>query len=93
MGIDKLDEALGRFERALLTLEEKVAARSSAAGRIGEIESEVETLRQDRARLARDLELLRGKAAALADSSKTAAGKIDAAMSRIRTVLHAGAAE
>ena len=34
-----------------------------------------------------------GKAGELADTSKTAAGKIDAAMSRIRAVLHSNTPE
>ena len=43
--------------------------------------------------LAGEIELVRSKAGELADTSKTAAGKIDAAMSRIRAVLHSNVPE
>lgn len=91
--IDKLDEAFRRFEQAIRQLEDGLARHAGSADRIGTVENEAESLRQDRARLASELELLRGKAGALADSSRTAAGKIDAAMSRIRSVLHSNVAE
>ncbi|WP_395689211.1 DUF4164 family protein [Aestuariivirga sp.] len=93
MGIDKLDEAIERFEGAMSQIEDRVAARLAADGRFGEIENEVESLRRERARLEHELGFLRSKAGALAESSKSAAGKIDAAMSRIRAVLHSGVAE
>ena len=86
--IHNLDEAFLRFEAALRRIEQAVAGRSDGQGRLVELASEAESLRRDRARLSHELDLVRSKAGELADTSKTAAGKIDAAMSRIRAVLH-----
>ena len=91
--IDNLDEAFRRFESALRRLEDAAASRADDASRLAGVEEEAEALRRDRARLANELDLLRSKAGALADSSRSAAGKIDAAMSRIRAVLHSNVAE
>ena len=49
--------------------------------------------RKDRSKLAHELDLVRSKAGELVDTSKQAAGKIDAAMSRIRAVLHSNSGE
>jgi predicted nucleic acid-binding Zn-ribbon protein len=91
--IQKLDEAFLRFEVALQRIEEAVVQRITAEKRMAELESEGESLRRDKARLTHELDLLRSKASELADSSKSAAGKIDAAMSRIRAVLHSNTPE
>ena len=61
--------------------------------RVEQLESETEALRRDRTRLAHELDLVRSKASELVDTSKNAAGKIDAAMSRIRAVLHSNSPE
>jgi hypothetical protein len=45
-------------------------------------------LRGDRAKIASELDLVRNKATELVTTNKSAVGKIDAAMSRIRAVLH-----
>jgi predicted nucleic acid-binding Zn-ribbon protein len=92
-GIQKLDEAFQRFEAALRLFEEAVAKKAGAKARLAELESEAETLRKDKARLTGELDLVRSKAGELVDSSKNAAGKIDAAMSRIRAVLHSNMPE
>jgi predicted nuclease with TOPRIM domain len=91
--IQKLDEAFQRFEAALSRVEQAVGNKSDGRVRIVELESEAESLKRDRARLAHELDLVRSKAGELADTSKTAAGKIDAAMSRIRAVLHSNTPE
>ncbi|WP_374332413.1 DUF4164 family protein [Aestuariivirga sp.] len=91
--IQKLDEAFLRFEAALRRVEQAVGNRSDGRTRIVELESEAESLKRDRARLAHELDLVRSKAGELVDTSKTAAGKIDAAMSRIRAVLHSNTPE
>ena len=91
--IQKLDEAFQRFEAALSRVEQAVGNKSDGRVRIVELESEAESLKRDRARLAHELDLVRSKAGELADTSKTAAGKIDAAMSRIRSVLHSNTPE
>ena len=91
--IQKLDEAFLRFEAALRRIEQAVGNETDGRARIIELESEAESLKRDRARLAHELDLVRSKAGELADTSKTAAGKIDAAMSRIRAVLHSNTPE
>jgi hypothetical protein len=92
-GIHRLDEALARFEAAMAVLEDAVAAKAEEERRVIELEGEAETLRRDRSRLATEIDLLRDKAGELAVTSRSAAGKIDAAMSRIRAVLHSNAPE
>lgn len=91
--IQKLDEAFLRFEAALRRVEQAVAGKFEGRTRIVELESEAESLKRERARLTHELDLVRSKAGELADTSKTAAGKIDAAMSRIRAVLHSNTPE
>jgi len=91
--IQKLDEAFQRFEAALRRIEQAVAGKFEGRTRIVELEGEAESLKRDRARLTHELDLVRSKAGELADTSKTAAGKIDAAMSRIRAVLHSNTPE
>ena len=84
----KLDEAFQRFEAALRHVEDAVTQSTEGQKRVEQLESETEALRRDRTRLAHELDLVRSKASELVDTSKNAAGKIDAAMSRIRAVLH-----
>jgi len=91
--IEKLDEAFQRFEVALRRFEEAVGKTAERKARMAELESEAESLRKDKAQLTQELELVRTKAGELADTGKNAAGKIDAAMSRIRAVLHSNAPE
>ena len=92
-GIEKLDEAFQRFEATLRRFEETVGKAAESKTRLAELESEAESLRKDKTRLSHELELVRSKAGELADTGKSAAGKIDAAMSRIRAVLHSNAPE
>ncbi|PZF78560.1 hypothetical protein DK847_01765 [Aestuariivirga litoralis] len=91
--IQKLDEAFLRFEAALRRVEQAVGMSTDGHQRIIALEHEAESLKRERARLAHELDLVRSKAGELADTSKTAAGKIDAAMSRIRAVLHSNTPE
>jgi predicted nuclease with TOPRIM domain len=92
-GIEKLDEAFQRFEAALRRFDEVVEKTVEGKSRLTELESEAESLRKDKTRLTHELDLVRSKAGELADTGKSAAGKIDAAMSRIRAVLHSNAPE
>lgn len=89
----KLDEAFRQFEAALQVIESAVGKQTAVKKRVGELEDEAESLRRDKIRLTQEIDLVRVKAGELADSSKSAAGKIDAAMSRIRAVLHTNAPE
>ena len=92
-GIHKLDEAFLRFETALRRVEGALGRKAEWRNRQAELETEAESLRKDKARLAHELDLVRSKAGELVDTSKNAAGKIDAAMSRIRAVLHSNTPE
>lgn len=92
-GIHRLGEALARFEAALEAIEHAVAAKADDERRVFELEGEAESLRRDRSRLATEIDMLRDKAGELVVTSRDAAGKIDAAMSRIRAVLHSNAPE
>lgn len=89
----KLDEAFQRFDAALRQFEAAIVRRTGGSKRLEELESEAEVLRRDRSKLTHELDLVRTKAGELVDTSKNAAGKIDAAMSRIRAVLHSNAPE
>lgn len=85
---EKLDEAFQRFESALRLFETALAKKQGVEQKAQSLASEAEALRRDRSKLAGELDLVRAKAGELVSTSKQAAGKIDAAMSRIRAVLH-----
>jgi Domain of unknown function (DUF4164) len=77
----KLNEAFDRFDAALGAFEAALSKRQSAV-------VEADALRGDRSKIASELDLVRTKASELVNMNKFAVGKIDAAMSRIRAVLH-----
>ena len=77
----KLSDAFDRFDAALKSFEAALAKKQEIAG-------EADALRGDRAKIASELDLVRTKATELVTTNKSAVGKIDAAMSRIRAVLH-----
>ena len=52
-----LDEAMKRFENALGLLEATVARRLESEGRRGDLETELQIMQDDRARLAVELDL------------------------------------
>ncbi len=93
MVTEKLDEAFQRFEEALERFEAVILRKTEDQKRMESLEGEAETLRRDRTRLGHELDLVRSKAGELVDTSKNAAGKIDAAMSRIRAVLHSNSGD
>ena len=84
----KLNDAIGRFDSALRQFEAALARSGEERRRTDTIEGEAALLRQDRKRLEGELDQVRPKAFELVDTSKKAVGKIDAAMSRIRAVIH-----
>jgi Domain of unknown function (DUF4164) len=84
----KLDEALARFESALRQFEGAFAQSEEERIRAKSYQGEADTLRTDRERLSAELALLQKKAFEFASMGTKAAGKIDAAMSRIRAVIH-----
>ena len=84
----KLETAFVRFEAALGQFEAALARRAELEHRAITAQDEAEALRLDRSKLAQELDAVRSKATDLVDTSKKAVNKIDAAMSRIRAVLH-----
>jgi hypothetical protein len=84
----RLNDAIGRFDTALRQFEAALVRSDEDRRRTDTVKGEAEALRQDRRRLEGELDQVRTKAFELVDTSKKAVGKIDAAMSRIRAVMH-----
>lgn len=84
----KLEDVFNRFDLALGQFEAAVSRKAEMKQRAETLAHEADALRRDRSKLAHELDLVRSKAGELVSTSKQAAGKIDAAMSRIRAVLH-----
>jgi predicted DNA-binding protein (UPF0251 family) len=84
----KLDAAFDRFEASLRQFEAALQRRAEFEKRANLLQGEAEALRLDRTKLAQELDAVRVKASDLVDTSKKAVNKIDAAMSRIRAVIH-----
>lgn len=84
----KFDQSLTRFEQALGLVEQALAKKRVTETRLRALEQQAQGHTTDQQRLDRELALVRAKAAELVDTSKQAAGKIDSAVSRIRSVLH-----
>lgn len=84
----KLDEAISLFDAALRQFEAAVARQNERKSHEESLEAAAEALRLDRSRLAQELDGVRTKANDLVSTNQKAVGKIDAAMSRIRAVLH-----
>lgn len=68
--------------------ESSVNKKQDTDSLVQSLAGEAEALRGDRVRIAQELEMVRAKAHELVATNKNAVGKIDAAMSRIRAVLH-----
>jgi Domain of unknown function (DUF4164) len=88
----RLENALARFNASLRQCEGALTRARDMHDQAKAYKIEAETLRQDRVTLAQDLELIRTKASDLVSINGKAVGRIDAAMSRIRAVLHSNTA-
>ena len=86
--VNKLDAAFARFEKALGQFEGAMKSSIDETRRLKALEEGAAMIQRDQQRLNRELDQVRVKAAELVDTSKQAAGKIDTAMGRIRSVLH-----
>ena len=86
--VHRLNEAFDRFEAAMRLFESSLTKKQDTESLVQSLAGEAEALRGDRVRIAQELELVRSKAHELVATNKNAVGKIDAAMSRIRAVLH-----
>jgi hypothetical protein len=84
----RLDQAFDRFETALRQFEAALSRQHEQSHRDELVRGEAEALRLDRSRMAQELDDVRSRATSLVGTNKKAVGKIDAAMSRIRAVLH-----
>ncbi|CAN5417843.1 hypothetical protein BH10PSE7_BH10PSE7_32850 [soil metagenome] len=84
----RLDDAFERFELALRQFEAALARQNEHVRQSEVARGVAESLRMDRSRLAQELDTVRSKATDLVSTNQQAVGKIDAAMSRIRAVLH-----
>jgi predicted nucleic acid-binding Zn-ribbon protein len=91
----RLESAAARFDMALSRFETVAAKKQGETQRLATLTTEAAALRNDQHRmrseqqqLVRDLDLVKTKAKELVDTTRQAAGKIDSAMSRIRSVLH-----
>jgi DnaJ-domain-containing protein 1 len=89
----KLDEAFNRFDAALRQFEAALERQNEHKSHEESLEAAAEALRLDRSRLAQELDGVRAKATDLVATNQKAVGKIDAAMSRIRAVLHSNSGE
>jgi DNA anti-recombination protein RmuC len=86
--LSKLENALDRFEAALRRIEVAMVRSHERDQKAKLVAGEADALRHDRSRLAQELDDVRSKASELIGNNKEAVNKIDAAMSRIRAVLH-----
>jgi hypothetical protein len=86
--LTKLENAFDRFEAALRRIEVAMVRSQERDQRAKVVAGEADALRHDRSRLAQELDDVRSKASELIGNNKEAVNKIDAAMSRIRAVLH-----
>jgi hypothetical protein len=86
----KLDKALQRFDDAITELEAafiRVKERPAPVAPEAPSNGEVEALRADRAKLAGELDEVRGNANRLMENNHKAAEKVASAMVRIKSVL------
>ncbi len=79
--------SLDRFEAALRRLEASMAHAGEREASLAAAKGEADALRQDRARLADELDQVRAKASELDEANRQAQRRVELAMSRIRKVL------
>ncbi|MEM9472839.1 MAG: DUF4164 family protein [Pseudomonadota bacterium] len=83
----ELDKAIAHFEQAMRQLEAAWAQAEQNQGKITKLNTEASALKDDRARLAGELDEVRAKAEELTEASRQAARRIELAMARVRTVI------
>jgi predicted nuclease with TOPRIM domain len=82
-----LDKAIEQLEQAMRQLEAAWAQSERNQETISKLSGEAETLKEDRAKLANELDEVRARAEELAEANRQAARRIDLAMARVRTVI------
>jgi hypothetical protein len=88
----RLESALARFNASLRQCEAALSRARDMHDQAKTFKTEADALRHDRATLVKDIEIIRTKATDLVSINGKAVGRIDAAMSRIRAVLHSNTA-
>jgi predicted nuclease with TOPRIM domain len=83
----QLDQAIEHFEQAMRQLEAAWAQSEQNQGTIQKLNTEGAALKEDRARLAGELDEVRAHAEQLAEANRQAARRIELAMARVRTVI------
>ena len=83
----KVEQALDRFEAAMRNMEAAMVRVQEREAAVETAKGEAHALREDRARLTRELDEVRAKASELADANAQASRRIDLAMARVKTVL------
>ncbi len=83
----RIEDALTRFEAALEGLETAIARARQEANKPEVPDGETAALREDRARLAEELDQVRDNANKLLEANTEAESRIASAMERIQSVL------
>lgn len=83
----KLNKAIEQFEQAMRQLEAAWAQAEQNKDTVSKMEGEAVAMKEDRAKLASELDEVRAKAEELAEANRQAARRIDLAMARVRTVI------
>jgi len=83
----QLDQAIAHFEQAMRQLEAAWAQTEQNYGKITKLNTEASALKEDRAKLAGELDEVRARADDLAEASRQAARRIELAMARVKTVI------
>jgi hypothetical protein len=85
--MSRLDSAMARFAAALDKLDQALARRPAAARLDDALAKELRGLKEDRTRLASELERLNGEKVALEGFTDEVAGRLEGAIREIRAVL------
>jgi len=85
--MSRLDSAMARFKAAIDRLEGALAQRQASEQRDEILARELAGLKDDRARLAAELERLNGEKVALEGFTDEVAGRLEGAIREIRAVL------
>lgn len=85
--MSKLDSAMERFSAALDRLEAGINRRTITSQANGSLEREIAALRDDRSRLADELDRMKAHARQLDDTANDVSDRLDEAIAGIRAVL------
>jgi hypothetical protein len=90
--LDRLDGAFARFSAALDRLETAAARRFEAESSFADIEEELAVMRDDRGRLALELDAALARASALEKTREEVLRRLDNASAEVRATLGAAPA-